>query len=272
MSSPPSTAVTLAIDAQQKAVADEARRLKSLLDGGFVSENETEMKTAASDAQQAQLLSQKAKLISSSLQVQDCVLRAPFNGEVASRTLDPGGFARPDTPIVSVVDRSIIRVIGDAPEVDFFVVAPGTRVRVHPLAAKGDLTATISRRAPSADPATRTVHFEIDIPDQGHELPVDTTAEISIDVGEPVPSTEIPLYAASIRGDKALLFTIDGDVAHSRTVQALGERGGDVYLATNLRPGSRVVTEGRMLLEDGDRVSSKEAEVLGSPSAAASAP
>jgi RND family efflux transporter MFP subunit len=118
-----------AIDAQQKAIADEAARLRSLLDGGFVSPNEAEQKTAQSAAQEAQLLSQKAKMMTSALEVSDCVLRAPFDGEIASRTEDPGAFVRPGSTIVTVVDRSTVRVVGDAPESDFGAVAPGTEGR-----------------------------------------------------------------------------------------------------------------------------------------------
>ncbi len=252
-----------AIDAQQKAMADEAARLRSLLDGGFVSPNEAEQKTAQSAAQAAELLSQKAKMMNSALEVSDCVLRAPFDGEVATRTEDPGAFVRPGTQIVSVVDRSIVRVVGDAPEIDFGAVAPCTVAHIHVLATGADLKGTIARRAPAADPGTRTVHFEIDIPDPGHTLPVGTTGEIGIDVGEPVAATELPLYATSIQGDKAILFVIDGDVAHSRTVPVRGEVGGNVFLAPDLKAGSRVVTDGRALLEDGDRVSAKEAPVVG---------
>jgi multidrug efflux pump subunit AcrA (membrane-fusion protein) len=170
-------------------------------------------------------------------------------------------------PIVSVVDRSIVRVVGDSPEIDFGAVAPGTIARVHVLATGQDLKGTIARRAPAADPGTRTVHFEIDIPDPGHALPVGTTGEISIDVGEPTPATELPLYATSIRGEKAILFVIDGDVAHSRTVHVKGESGGRVFLTTDLKAGSRVVTDGRALLEDGDRVT---ASVESPPAAAGS--
>jgi RND family efflux transporter MFP subunit len=255
-----------AIDAQQKAMADEAARLRSLLDGGFVSPNEAEQKTAQSAAQEAELMSQKAKMMNAALEVSDCVLRAPFDGEVATRTLDPGAFARPGTQIVSVVDRSIVRVTGDAPEIDFGAVAPATVVRVHMLATGQNLQGTISRRAPAADPGTRTVHFEVDIPDKRHELPVGTTGEISIDVGEPVPSTEIPLYAAAIRGEKAVLFTVDGEVAHSHTFEVKGEIGGSLFLAPDLKPGTRVVTDGRALLEDGDRVVAKEATSMASAS------
>jgi RND family efflux transporter MFP subunit len=261
-----------AIDEQQKAVADEAARLRSLLDGGFVSPNEAEQKTAMSAAQGAQLLSQKAKMMNAALEVSDCVLRAPFDGEVATRTEDPGAFARPGTQIVSIVDRSIVRVTGDAPEIDFGAVTPGTVVRVHVLATGQDLTGIIARRAPAADPGTRTVHFEIDIPDPSHELPVGTTGEIGIDVGKPVAATELPLYAASIRGEKAIVFVVEGDVAHTRTVAVQGEIGGSLFLATDLKPGSRVVTDGRALLEDGDRVSAKDNPSFASASPAVARP
>jgi RND family efflux transporter MFP subunit len=198
-------------------------------------------------------------MMTAALEVSDCVLRAPFDGEVATRTEDPGAFVRPGTQIVSVVDRSIVRVVGDAPEIDFGAVAPGTVARVHVLATGKDMTGTIARRAPAADPGTRTVRFEIDLADSKHELPVGTTAEIGIDVGAPVPATQLPLYAASIRAEKAVLFVVDGDVAHTRTVLVRGEVGGTLFLAPDLAPGTRVVTEGRALLEDGDRVSVKEA-------------
>jgi membrane fusion protein (multidrug efflux system) len=261
-----------AIDSQQKAIADEATRLRGLLDGGFVSANESEQKTAMSEAQEAQLLSQKAKMQNAALEVSDCVLRAPFDGEIATRTQDPGAFVRPGTPIVSIVDRSIVRVIGYAPEIDFDVVRPDTPVVVHVLGTGGDIKANISRRAPSADPSTRAVHFEIDIPDPKRELPVDTTGEIRIEVGQPVAATELPLYAAAIQGEKALLFVVDGDIAHSRRVHVEGEIGGDLYLDPSLAPGSRVVVEGRGLLEDGDRVAAKTSTPMAPPTPDSGAP
>jgi membrane fusion protein, multidrug efflux system len=248
-----------AIDAQQRAMADEASRLRGLLDGGFVSPNEAEQKTAQSSSQEAQLMSQQAKMVTAALDVGDCILRAPFDGEVATRTEDPGAFVRPGTQLVSIVDRNIVRVTGDAPEVDFEVVVPGTIVRVHALSTGKNLDGKVSRRAPSADPGTRTVHFEIDIPDPKHELPVGTTGEIRIDVGEPIPATLVPLYTASVQGNKATLFVVENAVAHSRTVAVKGEVGGNLFLATDLRAGSMVVAEGRALLEEGDHVTAKVA-------------
>lgn len=247
-----------AIDAHQKAIADEASRTQGLLDGGFVSPNEAEQKSSQSLSEEAQLEAERATLARSSLQVNDCILRAPFTGEVAQRFIDPGAFVRPGSAIVTVVDRTTVRMTGDAPEIDFDFIPPGTRVMVHVYATNKDLQATVTRRAPAADPATRTVHFEIDIPDPTRAIPVGTTGEVRVNVGTPVSATEVPLYAATVRGAKASVFTIERGVAHQQTVPVKGEAGGSLFLDPALPPGSAVVAEGRALLEDGDSVTVKE--------------
>ncbi len=247
-----------AIDAQQKALADEAARTNTLLDGGFVSPNEAEQKAAQSAAQLAQLEATRATLATTVLAVSDCVLRAPFDGEIAQRLMDPGAFARPGSSIVTEVDRTVVRMTADAPEIDFGVVAPGAKVRVHLYAIDEDVVGVVSRRAPSADPHTRTVHFEIDIPDPNRQIPVGTTGEVHIDVGVPKPASEIPLYAATLRGAKASVFVVNGDVANKKTFPVEGESEGQLYLGTSLAPGTLVVTEGRGLLEEGDHVVATE--------------
>jgi len=260
-----------ALDARQMALSHQAARTQGLLDGGFVSPNEAEQQVATSAAELAELEATKSKLAGTALEVGDCVLRAPFDGEVARRMIDPGAFVRPGTSIVTVVDRSTVRMTADAPELDFDVVSAGTPVKIHVFATNKDFAATITRRAPAADLGTRTVHFEIDVVDPNREIPVGTTGEVHIDVGDPVPATEIPLYAATLRGSKASIFTVEANVAHSRTFAVKGEIGGTLYVDSALAAGTEVVTEGRALLEDGDRVAAKEVTESGLATAAPSA-
>jgi multidrug efflux pump subunit AcrA (membrane-fusion protein) len=156
--------------------------------------------------------------------------------------------------IASIVDRSTVRIVADAAEIDFPIIAPNSPVQVHVFATNRELSASISRRAPAADPATRTVDFEVDVPDPERSLPVGTTADIRIDTGVPQPTCEIPLSAATVRGDTATVFVIDGGVAHKQSWRVLGERGGQLYLDPALGPGTRIVVQGRALLNDKDRV------------------
>jgi hypothetical protein len=103
------------------------------------------------------------------------------------------------------------------------------------------------------------VHFEIDLPDPNRAIPVGTTGEVRIEVGEPVAATEVPLYAATVRGDRATVFVVAHGVAESKTVAVTGEAAGSLFLDPALSPESLVVTEGRALLSNGDRVDSTEA-------------
>jgi len=257
-----------ALDEQQKALSDESTRVTSMLDGGFVSPNEAEQKSAQSSSKEAELLAEKAKLIGTSLEVNDCILRAPFDGDIATRSVDPGAFVHPGTAIVSVVDRTTVRMTADVPENDFGIVAPGKVVRLLVYATGKELTGTITRRAPAADPGTRTVHVEVDIPDPTREIPVGTTGELRVDVGDPVAATEIPLAAANVTDTKSTLYYVEGDTARGKTFVALGEAQGVLYASPrDVPPGTLVVTQGRSVLKDGDRVASKT-EVEASDAAA----
>lgn len=259
-----------AIDAKQKALANESARISSLLEGGFVAPNEAEQKAAGSQSELAQLMATQAKLVGSSLAVSDCVLRSPFDGEVSDRMVDPGAFVRPGNPIVSIVDRSAVRVTAEVPEADFPFVGQETPVKIKMLATGQQAAGAIARRSPAANDSTRTVHFEIDLSDPDRRFPVGTTAELTIDVGAPRPATVVPSVAAAIRGDKAIVFLVEGDKATKRMVSIQGEDTGVLYLDPLLKSGSRIVTEGRSLLNDGDRVvATLAAAPLAGPSSAA---
>jgi membrane fusion protein (multidrug efflux system) len=266
-------AVTLqarALEQRQKAAAREASRLGELLDGGYVSPNEVEQKQASAASNEASMQALLAQAAGKTLEVNDCVLRAPFDGEVAVRLADPGSFVRPGSAIVQLVDRTVVRLSGDVPEIDFDAVAPKTPIKVKLLSNGQEINGEVARRAPAADPSTRTVHFEVDIPNADRTIPVNTTAEIHVDVGQPMAATEIPLLAAKIRGKSASVFVIGSDsVAKKQTLAVLGERGGSLFVKSEtLKPGTQVVTQGRALLGNNDRVVAK----LDSPNSNNTAP
>jgi RND family efflux transporter MFP subunit len=246
-----------ALSERQAAAEHETSRVKEMKQGGFASENEVEQLGAKASSEAAEVESLKAALVSRSLEVDDCILRAPFDSEVSERFVDPGAYVRPGNPVVTVLDRSTVRVVGDAPESDFTVVEPETPVRIDMDASGARLTAKISRRAPAADETTRTVHFEIDVPNPTRTMPVGATARLAIEVGKEQAATLVPLRAATLHGEKATLFTVADGVAKQVVLPALGERGGSIYFET-LTAGTAVVIEGRALLQDGDKVTAKE--------------
>jgi RND family efflux transporter MFP subunit len=242
------------LEARQTAAEHESKRTDELTAGGFASANEIEQLSSRAASEKADVESLKASLVSRKIEVDDCILRAPFAGEVAERYVDPGAYLRPGEPVALVLDRNTVRITADAPETDFTVVAPGTPVEVVIEATGAKLDLHISRRAPNADAVTRTVHFEVDAPNAEHLLPVGATARVSMHVGEPRAAVRVPLRAATVRGEKASVFVVENGKAKRVTAQVEGELGGDLYLDPSLAAGSKVVLEGRALLDDGDAV------------------
>jgi RND family efflux transporter MFP subunit len=243
-----------AIQTQQVALSHEAARIAELKSGGFASDNEIEKKQADSASKEAELMSTKARLERATLEVSDCVLRSPFDGEVSERTMDPGAYVHPGESIAMVIDRSTVRVETDVPEEDFDLVKPGVKVDVLALAIGRHVVGTIARRSPAADQSTRTVHFEIDLQDPGRTLPVGTTAELAVASGVPLPAIEIPLAAAAVKGSKATLFLADNGQARKVVVDVLGEKAGRLFVDTSLADKALVITEGRTLLKEGESI------------------
>ena len=230
-----------------------------MLKGGFIAPNQVEQTSAQSSAEQSHVLETKAKGLAASLEVHDCALKAPFDGEIAVRSIDPGAFVHPGATIVSIVDRNTVRIVVDAPEKDFNVATVGTPVRIDVLSTGATLFAAVTRRAPKSDPATATPqpteHLEIDVADPHRQIPTGTTAMIHMNVGKPVPATKIPLDSATQEEGKAKIFVVENGVAHLRQLPLLGERGDGLYFDPKALPANtQVVTEGRALLSDGDAV------------------
>jgi len=240
----------------QAALADETARLKQMLDGGFASRNEVELRAARAAAEQGEVDSLRAGLRMKNLEVGDCVLRAPFNGDLVARFVDPGAYVRPGNPVVTIADRSTLRIVADAPEADFTVVAVDTPVHVEIEAAQKKLQGRIARRTPATDRKTRTVHFELDVDDR--ELPIGATARLAVPAGRAQPASLIPLRAATVTGDEAALFVVEAGHAKQLVVRVLGQSQGTLYVDPKLGSGAKVVVEGRASLADGEPVQAKE--------------
>ncbi len=254
--------------AQERALARQSERTTALLEGGFVAANEVDLRAASSEEQHMHRVATEAQASRTSLFVSDCTLRAPFDGEVDVRSADPGAFVGPGSVVVGVVDRSRVRVVADVPETALEEVAPGRQVDVHVLSTDVTLHATVTRRAPAADPVSRTVRIEIDLPNDDRSMPVRTTAEILVTASTGRDSISLPLTAARIVGARAGIWTVDSNVAHPRTMRVIGESGDRVFLMPTIEAGSVVVLEGREALSDGTSV--HVGRTL--PSAAAEAP
>ena len=224
-----------------RAATDEGGAVAAMLDGGFVAPNEVEQKNARSVCGGGAAPRERGRTCSgTSLDVQRLRATRPFDGEIATRTFDPGAFVHPGAAIVSVVDREHGAGHGRrSGEGLRRARAVATVVRDRDARHRDvHVAAPVSRRAPRADPRTRTIHFEVDVArSRAASIPVgDHRDRPASSVGKPVPATEMPLYAATQEEGKARFFVVEGGVAHAKAVPVIGESGGGLYFQPQALP------------------------------------
>src|SRR5439155_11258976 len=90
-------------------------------------------------------------------------IRAPFDGSVTERFMDPGAFIQ-QGKIVSIVDLSKVWVLVDIPEAEVRFAPVGTKAHLRLDALPGrSIKAQISRSAGALDSIMRTMRVEIDV-------------------------------------------------------------------------------------------------------------
>jgi membrane fusion protein (multidrug efflux system) len=193
------------------------------------------------------------------------VIRAPFDGEVAKRMVDPGARVQtmPPTPLMTVVDASRIKVEGSLSERELGLVAEGAAasVLVDALGTTA-LRAQIDDIEPLVDGRTRTGAVRIVLPNPDRRLRGGMSARVVMTVAT-VEAPAVPddaVLKGELATDRGQVFVIGSDVATLRDV-SLGLRDGDlVQVVSGLSGGETIVRGGQQLLRDGQRVAIRPAD------------
>ncbi len=103
-------------------------------------------------------------------------IRAPYDGVVTARFVDPGALIQQGTnskgnPIVTVASIDTVRVYLSVPETSVSYVKEGRPVQVVLDAFPGkEFRGRITRFADALDPQTRTMKTEVDLPNPGRHI------------------------------------------------------------------------------------------------------
>ena len=112
----------------------------------------TRSEIASAEAEEARML---ASFELARLDLERSTVRAPYTGIVTARQAQPGLYATPGTPIVTMVDTSDLEVEADVPFNRLGGLAPGNRVTVS-FDDATDKEATVRAIIPEENPRTRT--------------------------------------------------------------------------------------------------------------------
>ena len=201
-------------------------------------------------------------------QIEDTVIRAPFDGVITAKNAQPGemmspiaggaGFTR--TGVGTIVDMASREIEVDVNEAYINRVSPGQPVDAI-LDSYDDwrIPARVIAIIPTADRDRATVRVRIGF----EQLDPRILPDMGVKVGfrsaeaEPADAPEGLLVAAAAvfrdTGRDLVLLVRDGRVQR-RAVRLGDPRGEEVFVLSGLAEGDRVVVEGREGLADGDPV------------------
>lgn len=198
-------------------------------------------------------------------QLREASLRAPFDGAVAARHLDPGALVQPGTPVLRLVKSGPLRVRFRVPERDLSRVRVGQAIAVATQATGGHRYAgEVTRLSPEISAQDRMLAVEGVLREEPELLRTGMHAEVLLTVQALSGVTVIPPAAIVERtlGQRREqgAYVVDDGVAHFRPLTLLG-RSGERSAVEGLDPGERVVTLGHEGLQDGARVNVRAAHL-----------
>jgi RND family efflux transporter MFP subunit len=203
---------------------------------------------------------------------------SPVDGFVGKRYLDAGGFVSSNTPVVSVVDIHLVRLVVNLVEKDLRRVSTGAIGVVEVDAFPGEtFQGRVARIAPVLDPATRTAEIEIEVPNAKYRLKPGMYARVRLTVANRENTLVVPRNALmDIEGRRGVFVPMAAESARASSPPPAAGAGGPgggasqrvrfvqletgiedpdyIEVTRGLTEGQQVVTTGAAALRDGDAI------------------
>lgn len=252
---------------QQRATADATRaqllsaeqqlaRSEELAKSGLASPSALEQARSSAAALRANLAALENGVKSAELSLSNANVRAPIDGVVSARSVEPGQSVAAGTPLLTVVNLDVMEYQASASVSSSALIAPGQQVRVTVAGLDSrEFLGTVTRVNPVALAGTRTVPVYILLDNADHQLRGGMFATGQIVVVEKSGATAIPSIA--VREDAEgfhVLKIVDEKLVRQPVETGTSWDRGRIVETEGLSHGDVVVTAPLTQLEADDAV------------------
>ncbi len=262
-------AVEVQFDVQLGQARRDLARAKVLRAGDLSSDADLENAQARVDGLAAQLQSAKAQTGLAAANLENTLIRAPFDGTVLRKDAEVGEIVAPSsagggltrTAIVTMADLGTLEVEVDVSEAYIARIRNGQGARVT-LDAYPDTSfaARVRQVVPTADRQKATVQVKVSILDRDSRILPEMGAKVTFarDEGAPLAlaprRVRVPAAAIVGAGDQARVWVVKDGVARALPVELGPARDADVEVRRGLDGGEQVVLQPPPGLKSGARV------------------
>ncbi len=241
-------------------------RTARLVEIGAASREELEQATTKLKTAEAEVASQRQKLLllglsqqqvsrlKSSSQVNSEVsLPAPVTGSVIARSANPGEVIEANKELLRIADLSSVWVVGQVYEKDLGRIRIGSGASITSESFPGRIfRGQVSYVDPTLDTATRTGQVRIELANPGQQLKIGMYVNVTFATAGGAKSTAPTIVKAAVQNinNQQVVFvaTKEPNVFVFRPVRLGPEVNGRYPVVEGLTVGERIVTEGSFLL------------------------
>jgi multidrug efflux system membrane fusion protein len=253
---PARLAEAMALLEQRRIEADASQRLS---EKGFRAETQLA-------ASKAQLESAEAAVSRAQVELENTVIRAPFDGIVEDRLVDLGDFLEMGDGVARLVDLDPILVIVQVSERDVGRIELGGAGRARLITGE-QVDGRIRHIANVADPVTRTFRVELEVANPGDALRDGVTAEVLLPE-PPVLAHRVSPALLSLRTDGAIgIKIVDADGRTRFLPVQIIEQASDGLWLTGLPQEITLITVGQEFVTEGQLVHTVDEATLGAGTA-----
>ncbi len=237
-----------AAEAQAAEAEQTYRRYAALADAQYVSKAQIDQARAARDSAVAARQAAAAMLAQAAQQSLYTVVRAPFDGVVARRDVEPGETVAPGMPLLSVHAPEALRIE---------VAVPQTRAEAIRRDARAQMLLGDGRRVvpaqvtvfPAADPASHSVNVRLDLPALDPQPAPGTTAKVVFAAdaqgqgNTAAAGVRIPAASVVQRGELSGVYVVQGNRLLLRQLRLGAHHGETVEVISGLRAGEVIARD-----------------------------
>lgn len=230
--------------AEASAIEAEAtlKRYLGLAGGQYVSRAQLDQARAARDAAVAAREAARAQVAAARQQTDYTTIRAPYDGIVATRDVEPGESVGVGQQLMTMFSPAALRIEVSVPQSEAEVI------RADPVANVAFDDGEKVRAAevivfPAADAATHAVRVRVMLPALDPVPQPGTTAKVSFPAVRGAAFTRIPATALVQRGEVSAVYVVANGRVNLRQIR-IGDRSADaVAVISGLAPGEAVATD-----------------------------
>lgn len=211
---------------------------------------------AALKAAEGQLASAEGKLRGAEAQVSYSEIRSPIDGVVTDRSLFAGETAPAGTPLITVMDTSVLIAKVHLAQSVAQRLAVGDEATIAIPGKVEEVPAKVSLISPALDPGSTTVEVWLRIDNKKGEFKVGTPVRASIAGRSVANALKIPTAAVLTAQDNSKSVMVVGadGASHRKPVEVGIQNNGDIQIVSGLTANDVVVTGGAYGLEDGTKI------------------